>query len=58
MTTIAELSKILKPSTHLSFFTLCANFLAEIKEAASDGEDDYEIRGLHTKSGNPYVIRF
>ncbi len=33
MTTIAELSKILKPSTHLSFFTLCANFLAEIKEA-------------------------
>ena len=53
-----ELTRVLKPSPNINFMTMCANFLAEIKQAQADGECDYEIAARHTRDGRPYVIRF
>ena len=58
MTTISELTKILKPSKNCLFFDLCANFLREIKQAEKSGEVSYEIGSRYTKNGHPHTIQF
>jgi len=57
-TTMADLMRILKPVKTCHSMDMCSNYLKEIQEAERDGETNYEIRGLNTKSGNPHVIEF